>query len=84
MTKVPWKKLDVWYVEGATTDEAARVVEEHVKIGDEIKSRIHQAENGVLVQVRDTDPDAEKAVGCLIAKFGQDRVIDASHGRHNF
>jgi len=81
MAKVPWNKLSVWFVSGVGPDEVAKIISPHTDIDGEKKSRVHQADNGVLVQVRDTDPDAANVVGCLIARFGQDRVVDASKGR---
>lgn len=83
MERISWKKLDVLYVSGATPETAAEVIAPRTNVGGEMRPRIHKANGGVLVQVRDTDPDAGKVRNCLISKFGKDRVVDASQARPN-
>lgn len=78
MEKNPWAKLNVLYVIGITIEQAAEVVALRTNVGGKTRERIHNAVDGVLVQVRDTDPDAGEVVGCLVARFGQNRVVDAS------
>lgn len=81
MERISWKRLNVLYVLGVTPETAAEVIAPRTNVGGEMRLRIHKADGGVLVQVRDTDPDAGEVMDCLTLKFGQDRVVDASKVR---
>lgn len=71
----------ILYVAGATPEKVAAIIESMAKAGDEIRGRICQADNGVLVTVRETDAGASEVRGCLTARFGSGRVVDASRIR---
>lgn len=79
--KIMWKRLIILNVLGVSLDDAATVIAPRTQIGEEEISRIYQAKNGVLIQLRDTDNDAEVAHQNLLDRFGQDKVIEVYPAR---
>ena len=74
--KITWKRLTIVNVLGASPEDAATVIAPRTQVGDKEISRIYQANDGVLIQLRDTDNDAEVAQQILLDRFGKDRVIE--------
>jgi len=79
--KIVWKQLIILNVLGVSLEDAATVIAPRTQIGEEEISRIYQAKNGVLIQLRDTDNDAEVAHQNLLDRFGQDKVIEVYPAR---
>jgi len=71
------------HVSGVSPEQVSGVIAPLVRLGEEEVSRIFIAEDGVLISIGDADSDAGEALNCLIASFGQDRVVDASQVRPN-
>jgi hypothetical protein len=79
--KITWKSLTILNVLGVSPEDAATVIAPRTQVGEEKISRIYQAKNGVLIQLRDTDNDAEVAHQNLLDRFGKDRVIEVYPAR---
>ena len=79
--KIIWKRLTILSVLGASPEDAATVIAPRTQVGDEEISRIYQANDGVLIQLRDTDNDAKVAHQNLLDRFGHDRVIEVYPAR---
>lgn len=75
MEKVTWKELIILNVLGVSLEEAETVIAPCTQAGGKEIRRIYQAKDGVLIQLRDTDDDAEVAHKCLLDRFGKNRVI---------
>jgi len=78
MKKASRGKLVVLHVSGVSPEQVSGVIAPLVQLGEKEVSRIFTAKDGVLISIGDADPDAGEALSCLIASFGQDRVVDAS------
>lgn len=76
-------KLVILHVSGVSPEQVSGVIAPRVRLGEKEVNRIFMAEGGVLISIGEADPDADEATSCLIASFGQDRVVDASQAKPN-
>ena len=74
MKRNAWEGLKVVNVLGVSLGEVTAVIETRARAGEKEINRIYESKDGVLVQLRDTDPDADRAFDLLISKFGESRV----------
>ena len=75
MKKITWRKLTILKVSGVSPVEVGAVIAPQTQAGGQEISRIYKAkDDSVLIQLRDTDNDAEVALSLLKAEFGDHRI----------